>query len=103
MRRIPPFFGQTSIAWNHKNITLACRHQFAGNQKRLAKGDVDDNRIGKSGTPGWNTLNIDASIVLKHLDININLINLLNEKYKTHGSGVFGMGRAAGVTVNFHL
>jgi outer membrane receptor protein involved in Fe transport len=41
--------------------------------------------------------------VLKHLDININLINLLNEKYKTHGSGVFGMGRAAGVTVNFHL
>ena len=103
MRRIPPFFGQTSIAWNHKNITLACRHQFAGNQKRLAKGDVDDNRIGKSGTPGWNTLNIDASIVLKHLDVNINLINLLNEKYKTHGSGVFGMGRAAGVTVNFHL
>ncbi len=103
MRRIPPFFGQTSIAWNHKNITLACRHQFAGNQKRLAKGDVDDNRIGKNGTPGWNTLNIDASIVLKHLDVNINLINLLNEKYKTHGSGVFGMGRAAGVTVNFHL
>lgn len=103
MRRIPPFFGQTSIAWNHKNMTLACRHQFAGNQIRLAKGDMDDNRIGKSGTPGWNTLNIDASIVLKHLDININLINLLNEKYKTHSSGVFGMGRAAGVTVNFHL
>ena len=103
MRRIPPFFGQTSIAWNHKNITLACRHQFAGNQTRLAKGDMDDNRIGKNGTPGWNTLNIDASIVLKHLDVNINLINLLNEKYKTHGSGVFGMGRAAGVTVNFHL
>ncbi|MEY3506980.1 MAG: hypothetical protein RIR44_212, partial [Bacteroidota bacterium] len=103
MRRIPPFFGQTSIAWNHKNMTLACRHQFAGNQTRLAKGDMDDNRIGKNGTPGWNTLNIDASIALKHLDININLINLLNEKYKTHGSGVFGMGRAAGVTVNFHL
>jgi hemoglobin/transferrin/lactoferrin receptor protein len=103
MRRIPPFFGQTSIAWNHKNITLACRHQFAGNQTRLAKGDMDDNRIGKNGTPGWNTLNIDASIALKHLDININLMNLINEKYKTHGSGVFGMGRAAGVTVNFHL
>ena len=103
MRRIPPFFGQTSIAWNHKNMSLACRHQFAGNQIRLAKGDIDDNRIGKTGTLGWNTLNIDASIALKHLDININLMNLLNEKYKTHGSGVFGMGRAAGVTVNFHL
>ena len=103
MRRIPPFFGQTSIAWNHKNITLACRHQFAGNQIRLAKGDLDDNRIGKSGTPGWNTLNIDANIALKHLDININLINLLNEKYKTHGSGVFGMGRAVGLMVRVHF
>ena len=103
MRRIPPFFGQTSISWNHKNITLACRHQFAGDQTRLAKGDIDDNRIGKSGTPSWNTLNIDASIQLKYLDVNFNLINLLNEKYKTHGSGVFGMGRAAGVTVSFHM
>lgn len=103
MRRIPPFFGQNSIAWNHKNMTLACRHQFAGNQTRLAKGDMDDNRIGKAGTPGWNTINIDAGLQLKHLDLNINVINLLNEKYKTHGSGVFGMGRAAGVTANFHL
>lgn len=103
MRRIPPFFGQNSIAWNHKNMTLACRHQFAGNQTRLAKGDIDDNRIGKAGTPGWNTINIDAGLQLKHLDLNINVINLLNEKYKTHGSGVFGMGRAAGVTANFHL
>lgn len=103
MRRIPPFFGQTSIAWNHKNMTIACRHQFAGNQIRLAKGDMDDNRIGKSGTPGWNTLNIDASIALKHLDININLMNLLNEKYKTHGSGVFGMGSAVGLMVRVHL
>ena len=103
MRRIPPFFGQTSISWNHKNMSLACRYQFAGNQTRLAKGDMDDNRIGKAGTPGWNTLNIDANIALKHLDININLINVLNEKYKTHGSGVFGMGRAIGATVSFHL
>ena len=103
MRRIPPFFGQTTILWNHKNITLACRYQFAGNQTRLAKGDMDDNRIGKAGTPGWNTINVDASIQLKHLDININLINVLNEKYKTHGSGVFGMGRAIGATVSFHL
>ena len=103
MRRIPPFFGQTSISWNHKNMSLACRYQFAGNQTRLAKGDMDDNRIGKAGTPGWNTINVDASLQLKHIDININLINVLNEKYKTHGSGVFGMGRAIGATVSFHL
>jgi len=103
MRRIPPFFGQNSLSWKHKNITLACRHQFAGQQKRLAKGDIDDNRIGIAGTPSWNTLNIDASIQMKHLDLNINLINLFNEKYKTHGSGVYGMGSALGLMVRVHL
>jgi outer membrane receptor protein involved in Fe transport len=103
MRRIPPFFGQTSLSWKHKNITLACRHQFAGQQTRLAKGDMDDNRIGMAGTPSWNTLNIDASIQMKHLDVNINFINILNEKYKTHGSGVFGMGRAVGFSINWKL
>ena len=103
MRRIPPFFGQSSLSWKNKNITIACRHQFAGQQTRLAKGDMDDNRIGMAGTPSWNTLNIDASIQMKHLDVNINFINILNEKYKTHGSGVFGMGRAVGFSINWKL
>jgi len=103
MRRIPPFFGQSSLSWKHKNMTIACRHQFAGQQTRLAKGDIDDNRIGMAGTPSWNTLNIDASIQMKHLDLNINLINLFNEKYKTHGSGVYGMGRAVGFSINWKL
>jgi outer membrane receptor protein involved in Fe transport len=103
MRRIPPFFGQSSLSWKHKNMTIACRHQFAGQQTRLAKGDIDDNRIGMAGTPSWNTLNIDASIQMKHLDLNINFINLFNEKYKTHGSGVYGMGRAVGFSINWKL
>lgn len=103
MRRIPPFFGQTSISWKHKNICLACRHQFAGQQTRLAKGDIDDNRIGIAGTPSWNTLNVDGSLQLKHLDVNLNFINILNEKYKTHGSGVYAMGSAVGLMVRVHL
>lgn len=103
MRRIPPFFGQTSLSWKHKNISLACRHQFAGQQTRLSKGDIDDNRIGIAGTPSWNTLNVDGSLQLKHLDVNLNFINILNEKYKTHGSGVYAMGRAVGLMVRVHL
>jgi outer membrane receptor protein involved in Fe transport len=103
MRRIPPFFGQSSLSWKHNNITIACRHQFAGKQTRLAKGDIDDNRIGIAGTPSWNTLNVDASIQMKQLDLNINLINLFNEKYKTHGSGVYGMGRAVSFSINWKL
>mgnify|MGYP000748619810 CR=1 FL=1 len=97
MRRIPPIFGQNRLAWHKKNIFLSITHQFAGKQNRLAQGDIDDNRIGKLGTPHWNLIYIDAGIKLKHLQLNTSLINISNIQYKTHGSGVYGMGRA----VNF--
>ena len=103
MRRIPPIFGQNRLAWHKKNIFLSITHQFAGKQNRLAQGDIDDNRIGKLGTPHWNLIYIDAGIKLKHLHLNTSLINILNEKYKTHGSGVYGMGRAVSVSVQWIL
>jgi len=55
------------------------------------------------GTAQWNTIQIDASIRWKDLEINSSAINILNQKYKTHGSGVYGMGRAFGVSVNWKL
>ena len=97
MRRIPPLFGQNKICFVKKNKTLAITHQFAGKQDRLAQGDKDDNRIGKLGTPGWNIFNIDAGWEFKNLSVNTSLINISNVQYKTHGSGVYAMGRA----VNF--
>ena len=103
MRRIPPFFGQNKLSWHSKNKTVAIRHQFAGKQTRLAKGDIDDNRIGAWGTAQWNTIQIDAGINWKHVALNASAINLLNEKYKTHGSGIYGMGRAFGLSVNWKL
>ena len=103
MRRMPPFFGQNKLSWHSKNKTVAIRHQFAGKQTRLAKGDKDDNRIGVLGTAQWNTIQIDASIKWKHVELNVSAINILNEKYKTHGSGIYGMGRAFGVSVHWKL
>ena len=103
MRRMPPFFGQNKLSWHSKNKTVAIRHQFAGKQTRLAKGDIDDNRIGVLGTAQWNTIQIDAGIKWKHVALNASAINILNQKYKTHGSGVYGMGRAFGVSVSWKL
>jgi len=103
MRRMPPFFGQNKLSWHTKNKTVAIRHQFAGKQTRLAKGDIDDNRIGALGTAQWNTIQIDASIKWKHVEINASAINILNEKYKTHGSGIYGMGRSYGLSVHWKL
>jgi len=103
MRRMPPFFGQNTLSWHSKNKTVAIRHQFAGKQTRLAKGDIDDNRIGVLGTAQWNTIQIDAGIKWKHIALHASVINILNQKYKTHGSGVYGMGRAFGISVNWKL
>ena len=103
MRRMPPFFGQNTLSWHSKNKTVAIRHQFAGKQTRLAKGDIDDNRIGVLGTAQWNTIQIDAGIKWKHISLNASAINILNQKYKTHGSGIYGMGRSFGVSINWQL
>ena len=103
MRRIPPLFGQNKISFVKKNKSLAITHQFAGKQDRLAQGDKDDNRIGKLGTPGWNIFNIDAGWEFKNLSVNTSLINISNVQYKTHGSGVYGMGRAINLTIQWNI
>jgi outer membrane receptor for ferrienterochelin and colicin len=103
MRRIPPMFGQNSLIWQNNKASLQITHQYAGTQNRLAQGDKDDNRIGKFGTPQWNVINIVHSYKMKHVNFQLGLLNILNEKYKTHGSGVFGMGRAISGSMLIHF
>lgn len=103
MRRIPPFFGTSSIKWEKNNKQISLIHQFAGQQIRLAQGDKDDNRIGVYGTPSWNLFNFTASIQFKKIMVNAGIQNIFNEKYKTHGSGVYGMGRAFFSTISLNL
>ena len=94
MRRIPPFFGQSNIVWSKKGYEIMLSHQFAGQQDRLSQGDKDDNRIGKLGTPEWNVFNLMSSYYYKKIKLNVGMFNILNEKYKTHGSGIYGMGQS---------
>ena len=94
MRRIPPMFGQNSLIWKSGSLSIKLNHEYAGAQTRLAQGDKDDNRIGKSGTPQWNVFNLTTAYQIKNIQLELGLLNILNEKYKTHGSGIYGMGRA---------
>jgi outer membrane receptor protein involved in Fe transport len=103
MRRIPPIFGQNKIEWNSNKLQLSLTHQYAGKQDRLAQGDKDDNRIGKLGTPQWNVFHIEGVYNKGPLTCNIALINILNEKYKTHGSGIYGMGRAISTSLQWRF
>lgn len=103
MRRIPPLFGQQELEWKKNKTQILIQHLFAGKQDRLAQGDKDDNRIGKNGTPNWNVFNISLNQQFKNIFIQLGGINLLNEKYKTHGSGIYAMGRTYSLLFQWNL
>ncbi len=67
---------------------------WASGQSRLAQGDRDDNRIPKGGTPGWRVWNTFAGYQYRKLQFRLSLQNIFNEDYRTHGSGINGVGRS---------
>jgi len=77
--------------------------QAAGRQYRLAAGDIDDNRIPDGGTPGWNVFNINTGYSWRFIKIDVSLLNLLNQDYRYHGSGVNGYGRSGFLSLIFSI
>jgi hemoglobin/transferrin/lactoferrin receptor protein len=98
MRRIPPFNGRLATSYRHKKWMGTAEWQFAAKQTKLAKGDKDDNRIPAGGTPGWQIINLYTGYQWHWLQVNMGLQNLLNKDYRTHGSGINGVGRSAWVS-----
>ena len=103
LRRIPPFNGRIMSTWRQTKWFATTELLFASKQDRLAQGDKDDNRIPKGGTPGWRVFNIYTGYQLSNINFNAGLQNLFNEDYRTHGSGINGVGRSGwlSVTLNF--
>ncbi len=94
LRRTPPLNGNTSVKYALNRYYFIAELGWASDQDRLAKGDQDDNRIPKGGTPGWKVWNTFAGYQYKRLQIRLSLQNILNEDYRTHGSGINGVGRS---------
>jgi outer membrane receptor protein involved in Fe transport len=88
-----------SVATTARLFFAAAEFLYALEQDRLAQGDKADNRIPAGGTPGWNVLNFYAGYEWKQVRLNAGLQNLLNEDYRTHGSGINGVGRSAWFSV----
>ena len=99
LRRVPPFNGSVALSYSLKKLGLIWESVYAAKQDRLAQGDKDDNRIPAGGTPGWYIMNIYAGYQLPGISFNAGLMNLLNEDYRTHGSGINGAGRTLSATV----
>jgi outer membrane receptor protein involved in Fe transport len=101
LRRIPPVNGLGSIRYGRHPWYLAAEIQWALEQDRLAQGDKDDNRIPAGGTPGWEVINLYGGYETNRIQVRAALINLFNEDYRTHGSGINGMGRALTLSLMF--
>ena len=94
LRRMPPLNGNSSVKFTIERFYIIGELAWASGQSRLAKGDLDDNRIPKGGTPGWQVLNAFARYQYNKLQLRLCLQNMLNEDYRTHGSGINGVGRS---------
>jgi len=103
MRRIPPFNGRVLLNYSKDKWGIGTEYLFAGKQGRLAKGDKDDNRIPKGGTPGWNLLNFYSNYTIRQFSFYGAVQNIFNADYRTHGSGINGMGRSTSLTMEITL
>ncbi len=94
MRRIPPFNGTVQIRYENHGWYMMLEDMLANAQTRLAQGDKDDNRIPAGGTPGWNLINFYGGYRGNVFSFSAGLQNIQNTDYRTHGSGINGMGRS---------
>lgn len=95
LRRTPPAFGSLGLEYVKSKFILRPEFQYAFAQRRLAAGDISDNRIGINGTNAWQILNIYCNYSWKTINLQLALQNLGNADYRLHGSGINGVGRSA--------
>ncbi len=120
-RREPPLNGIVGIQWEPLNTQFwgTFYVRAAAEQRRLNRSDIRDPRIqGKTrdpaevdfdangnavdaGTPGWWTLNIRGGVKLfESTRLTLSLENLLNQRYRPHGSGVNAPGFNVSVSLD---
>ena len=112
-RREPPLNGIVGIQWEPMNTQYWAMFfvRGAAEQRRLNRSDIRDPRIQGStrdpaavefdsngaaidaGTPAWFTLNIRGGVKLFDATrLTLSLDNLLNKRYRQHGSGINSPG-----------
>ncbi|MYK20446.1 TonB-dependent receptor [Candidatus Poribacteria bacterium] len=112
-RREPPLNGIIGVQWEPVNTPYWAMFfvRGAAEQRRLNRSDIRDPRIQgttrdpaevqfdangyalDAGTPGWWTLNLRGGIRLfDYTRLTLSLDNLLDKRYRPHGSGINAPG-----------
>jgi hemoglobin/transferrin/lactoferrin receptor protein len=101
--RIPPWNGRLAMHYQAKDALLIEPYiLFAGSQDRLSPRDVQDVRINPAGTPGWVTANIAATWQAdEHWRATARLENILDKRYRLHGSGIDATGINLLLSLNY--
>ena len=94
LRRIPPFNARLGADFTTTQWIAGLTFDHASPQRRLEAGDKSDNRIPAGGTPGFNLLNLYSGYQNKSLTFRLYWNNIFNADFRTHGSGINGMGSA---------
>jgi outer membrane receptor protein involved in Fe transport len=92
--RIPPLNGNIVLSYDAGAYQLQNSIRFAAGQERLSARDVRDSRIDPRGTPGWVVIGARLQKEFaKNWRLSIALDNLLDQRYRVHGSGLDAPGR----------
>jgi len=99
--RIPPLSGKLALQFDASATwVLDGWLRMADAQERLSDRDVRDVRINPQGTPGWLIAGTRARwLPNESWSVELLADNLLDKRFRVHGSGIDAPGRNFGVTV----
>ena len=102
LSRIPPIHGTAELLWRHSSgWAWSGGMRWALTQSRLALADVSDARIPAGGTPGFVTVDTQASYRIPgKLVVSLAVENVFDAAYRYHGSSVNGPGLGAVLSVD---
>ena len=101
LSRVQPLSGNVALAWEREESWATLEFRIFGRADELSSGDsADIERIPPGGTPGYGVLNLRAGTqIAQGLRVTAELNNILDEAYRTHGSGSNEPGRHVALSV----
>jgi outer membrane receptor protein involved in Fe transport len=93
--RIPPLSGRLNASYDAGgDVRLEAWLRFAGEQDRLSARDAGDSRIDPNGTSGWGILGARGTWDARGgWQFTLGIDNILDKRYRVHGSGLDAPGR----------